>query len=106
MPPPAGGGDALRIIRCAPAPQPQRGPDLVLAIELTAEATELELSVYTKAMTGLGSFHAQGPFHSGWNKVEFKGTALRGGLFYYRLRARSGDGSFSLPCLGTALILR
>jgi Domain of unknown function (DUF5010) len=75
-----------RFIRVVPVPNPQHGNRLNFGVNLASPADEVELKLYGRSMTLVGSFRCEGTFNTGWSQAGFNLTVpLSTGLYYARL---------------------
>jgi hypothetical protein len=93
-----------KVIHVVPVPQPVTGNTAVLYVELEGGADELELQLYSRALTKVAVLRAAGAFGPGWNQAAFALPQLSTGTYYMRVAAIQ-QGRSSKPCKPQRLVL-
>ncbi len=79
------------LLRVLPVPNPQGGPFLSVAFQLSAAADVVELKIYSVALAMVHQVTLKGPFAPGWDSAVAPAPGLSRGLYYMKLTAkRSG----------------
>ena len=97
----AGGG---RLLQALPVPQPLRGAQLGLALQLDAPADGVELRIYSHALVLEAVVSATEPLARGWDRVSMVIPRLAGGVHFFRAAAING-GRPGKAVLGRLVVL-
>ena len=83
-----------KVIHVVAVPQPVTGPIAWLRVELEGDADELQLRLYSKALTKVAVLSCPGSFGPGWNQAAFFLPELSTGTYYMQVLAlRQGHAS-------------
>lgn len=77
------------MIALLPVPNPQSGTSLNLAFKLSAPADEVELRLYSRAMTVVSVQRLAVMPMLGWQSAAFDAAGLSRGSYYVKLRAKA-----------------
>jgi hypothetical protein len=94
--------DGLPIVSVQPFPNPN---PVELRVQLGMRADSVEVKVYTRAMTLVGSAQTQGPLVVGWNRVVLPPLSSNG-AYFFTVSASRNRATYTWPGGGKFVIIQ
>ena len=85
------GPQPILVLTVQPAPNPQKGPQIRLAVKIQGDSSEMAVQIYSAAMVKLGSWQIPGAYTAGWNWITVPAGDLGNGLYYVQCQAGPAD---------------